>query len=66
MCEGREGLDASRTDASGGASSPRGRPRRFDTLDKLRLDGSGPAGSDRDSRGEGAGAHRSAGPEGHV
>ena len=37
--EGREGLDARGADASGGASTPRGRPRRFDTLvDKLRLD----------------------------
>ena len=39
MREGREGLGASRADASGGASTPRGRPRRFDTLvDELRLD----------------------------
>ena len=39
MREGREGLGASRVDASGDASTPRGRPRRFDTLvDELRLD----------------------------
>jgi hypothetical protein len=37
--EGCEGVDASRADASGDASSSRGRPRRFDTLvDELRLD----------------------------
>ena len=50
MREGREGLGASRADASGGASTPRGRPRRFDTLvDELRLD-LGPRVSFGDSR----------------
>ena len=70
MREGREGLGASRADASGGASTPRGRPRRFDTLvDELRLD-LGPRVSSEIGKGtrggERAGAHRSAGPEGHV
>ena len=68
--EGHEGLGASRADASGRRGAARGRPRRFDTLvDKLRLD-LGPRVSSEIGKGtrggERAGAHRSAGPEGHV